>query len=127
MAGCWERNDSAKKLRIVEQWMSPDGDVMLGMSRTVRDGKMIGYEFLRIVSDDVSVKYVSRPAENSADTAFRVLEWTANSVVFSNPDHDFPQRIIYRLDHDKLTARIEGTSNGKTRGIDFPYVRVKCD
>ena len=28
---------------------------------------------------------------------------------------------------DKLTARIEGTKDGKTRGIDFPYTRVKCD
>ena len=126
IAGCWEIKDAAKQLTIVEQWMAPDAGAMLGMSRTVRRGKMTGYEFLRIVRDDVSVKYVSRPSENNTDTDFRLVKSSANEVVFENPQHDFPQRIIYRRDGDKLTARIEGPSGGKTRGIDFPYVRVPC-
>lgn len=127
LAGCWETKNAAKQLSILEQWMAPEGGAMLGMSRTVRSGKMTGYEFLRIVRDDVSVKYVSRPSENTTDTDFRVVKLSPNEVIFSNPQHDFPQRIIYRRDGDNLTARIEGTTDGKTRGIDFPYRRVACN
>ena len=127
ISGCWESKDAAKEVRIVEQWMAPEGGAMLGMSRTVRAGKMTGYEFLRIVRDDISVKYVSRPSQNTTDTDFRLLKSSANEVVFENLQHDFPQRIIYRREGDKLTARIEATSSGKTRGIDFPYRRVACN
>ena len=127
MAGCWESKDAAKQRSIVEQWMAPDGGAMLGMSRTVKAGKMTGYEFLRIVRDDVSVKYVSRPSQNSSDTDFRLLKQSVNEVIFENLQHDFPQRIIYRRDGDKLNARIEGPSGGKTIGIDFPYTRSRCE
>jgi hypothetical protein len=27
---------------------------------------------------------------------------------------------------DSLVARIEGTSNGRSRGVEFPYARVAC-
>jgi hypothetical protein len=49
-----------------------------------------------------------------------------DEVVFENPAHDFPQRIRYRASGAALQARIEGTMNGKTRGIDFPYTRTNC-
>ena len=126
LAGCWEMKDGSKQKRIVEQWMAPDGGAMLGMSRTVRGGKITGYEFLRLVRDDVSIKYVSRPSENSGDTDFRLVKWSANEAIFENLQHDFPQRIIYRRDGDKLNARIEGPSGGKILGIDFPYTRLSC-
>jgi hypothetical protein len=48
-------------------------------------------------------------------------------VVFENPQHDFPQRVIYRKrGADSLIARIEGTMNGKSRGVDFPYAKGRC-
>ena len=48
-------------------------------------------------------------------------------MIFSNPAHDFPQWIIYRLrGSDSLVARIEGTRNGQLRGIDFPMRRTGC-
>ncbi len=127
LTGCWQMYDPAKNLRITEQWMAPDGGAMLGMSRTVQNGKMVGYEFLRLVRDEISVIYVSRPSQNSTDTTFRIMKWSSNEVTFAKPAHDFPQRIIYKLDGDKLNARIEGTVNGNLRGVDFPYVRVKCE
>ena len=55
------------------------------------------------------------------------MRGTSNEAVFENPAHDFPQRVIYKRDGDKLNARIEGTKDGKTRGIDFPYTRIACD
>jgi hypothetical protein len=126
MAGCWERTDAAKKLLITEQWMSPAGTSILGMGRTVKDGKTTGWEFMRIEKRDDGLYFVSRPKENAEETAFKLIRSTLGELVFENKEHDFPQRVIYKLQGEKMTGRIEGTMNGKERGIDFPYVRVKC-
>ena len=50
-----------------------------------------------------------------------------SAVIFENPAHDFPQRIIYRRrGADSLLARVEGMRGGRLRGLDFPYRRVPC-
>jgi hypothetical protein len=49
-------------------------------------------------------------------------------VVFENPDHDFPQRILYWLeDADVLRARIEGTEDGENRGVEWTFRRQAAD
>lgn len=121
MAGCWTRAlpDGVNE----EQWMRPLGGSLLGMSRTVRGGRTSEFEFLRIAEVDGALAYVARPS-GQAEAIFRMTSLTEREVVFENPRHDFPQRIIYRRNGDAaLTARIEGTMNGQQRGVDFPYTR----
>jgi len=126
MAGCWEHKDDSKKLLVSEQWMSPAGTSILGMGRTVKNGKTTGWEFMRIEQREDGLYFVSRPKENKEDTAFKLISSTLNEVVFENKEHDFPQRIIYKLQGAKVTGRIEGNNNGKFLGIDFPMDKVKC-
>ncbi len=127
IAGCWEINAPARKRLVSEQWMIPVGDAMLGMSRTLRDGKLSGFEYMRIVQNDTGVHYFAKPSGNKDETAFKLIKWSANEAIFENPSHDFPQRIIYRLNSpDSLLARIEGAMNGKVTGMDFPMTRAKC-
>lgn len=127
LAGCWEMNVAEKNLLINEQWMRPAGGMMIGSGRTVKAGKAIDFEFVRIVEEADGIYYVAKPRENTEETRFKQIKNLAGEIVFENPTHDFPQRVLYKRDGDKLTARIEGTKDGKTRGIDFPYVRVKCE
>ena len=128
MKGCWAIERAERKVQIVEQWMAPSGGTMIGMSRTVRDGKTTGWEYMRIEAGDRGVFFVSKPKENKEETYFRLKTSAANELIFENPDHDFPQRVIYRASGpDALNARIEGMQNGKSGGVDFPYKRVKCD
>lgn len=127
LGGCWEMNLHDKNLIVNEQWMRPAGGMMIGAGRTVKRGKAIDYEFLRIVEDAGGIFYVAKPTGNKEETRFKLIRASANEVVFENPEHDFPQRVLYKRDGDKLHARIEGTKYGKTRGIDFPYTRVKCE
>ena len=103
--------------------MAPRGGSMLGMSRTVSGDKTVEYEFLRIAIVNGALTYVARPS-GQAEAAFPVKSLEDGVVVFENLSHDFPQRIIYRRNADAtVTARIEGTVKGETRGRDFPYRR----
>lgn len=123
LSGCWTR--ALANGVIEEHWMTPRGGSMLGMSRTVAADKTVEYEFLRIAVVDGTLAYVARPSGQS-EAAFPLKSIEDNAVVFENPVHDFPQRIIYRRSDDaSLTARIEGTVNGEARGRDFPYRRCQ--
>lgn len=42
-----------------------------------------------------------------------------DKAVFENPEHDFPQRILYWRDGANLCARIEGTQKGKPAGQEW--------
>jgi hypothetical protein len=92
---------------VEEQWMVPRGGSMLGMSRTVRSG--------------------GRSSTSSSCCGRTAIGVTDSTAVFENPEHDFPQRIGYRLVRpDFLSAWIEGTRGGHARRVDFAYRRGSC-
>lgn len=126
LGGCWQRE--ARGRLVTEHWMKPAGGAMLGMSRTVSNNKMTEYEFLQIrQQDDGEVYYIAKPS-GQPEASFKLIKSGPHELIFANPQHDFPQRIIYRLEGESsLKARIEGSVNGKERGIDFPYSRIRCD
>jgi hypothetical protein len=48
-------------------------------------------------------------------------------IGFENREHDFPQRVIYKLQgKTRLLASIEGMRKGVARTIDFPMHRAGC-
>jgi hypothetical protein len=124
--GCWQA--AGAEAGSGEQWMAAAGGTVLGMSRTVRKGKTTEYEFLQIrETEPGKLAYIAMPS-GRPPTTFTLVRESDTEFVFENLGHDFPQRVIYRRDGDKiLNARIEGTSKGKARGIDFPMKRVSCD
>lgn len=124
MAGCWERLRG--ELVVEERWLAPRGGLMLGLSRTVRDGRAVAYEFLRISERDAGVILAADPS-GQALTEFAATTISDSLAVFENPEHDFPQRILYRPGPDSLFARIEGRADGGVRGVDFRMARVPCD
>lgn len=125
LSGCWELRGATRVTH--EQWMSPLGGMMLGMSRTVVRDVAREYEALRIQSVEGVVTYVAQPG-GQPPTAFPATTVSDTLVVFANPSHDFPQRIIYRrpAGSDSLHARIEGDRGGKAQGIDFRMKRDTC-
>lgn len=125
MAGCWSQE--GQESGSVEQWTTPAGGTMLGMSRIVSGGKTVAFEFLRIVEEEDGWTGLVASPSGQETARFGLVSLSANEVVFENPDHDFPQRIIYRLDSDgNLVGRIEGEVNGTEQAADFPMTRTKC-
>ena len=111
LAGSWS-SDSAD-VRIEEHWAAPRGGLMVGMHRDVARGRAVSFEFLRIVDEDSTLAYLASPRGRPA-TRFGLERMGERMVAFSNPRHDFPQRITYWLDDAKrLHARVEGRLGGR--------------
>lgn len=126
MSGCWalEGRDSGS----TETLMAPAGGTMLGMSRTVKAGRTLEYEFMRIHADPkgTGLLFTAQPS-GQRETTFASRSIAPGEVTFENPDHDFPQRIIYRrLAEGSMLGRIEGIRAGSLRAVDFPMKRQAC-
>lgn len=126
LAGCWqaEKGDAGSG----EHWLPPAGGAMFGVSRTVKNGKTVEFEFVQLRTNAEGKLVLIALPSGQKEATFVASSVTENSVTFENPQHDFPQKVIYRLQSEgRLVARIEGTRDGKVRGVDFPMKRVSCD
>jgi hypothetical protein len=125
LAGCWELRSGSRV--VLEMWMPPLGDLMLGASRTLVGATTREFEHLRIRSEAGKLVYTALPS-GQRETSFPATAVSDTAVTFENPTHDFPQRIAYRRrGADSLIARVEGPGpNNTTRGFDLPMRRASC-
>jgi len=124
--GCW-KSDTAEP-GSGEHWLPLAGGTLLGVSRTVKQGKTVEFEFMQIRAvESGQLAFIAMPSGQKT-VVFPLLRLGETEVVFENPQHDFPQRVIYQLEGEtKLRARIEGMRKGALRVIEFPMNRVSCD
>lgn len=117
MAGHWCRSDG--DMRIEEVWLPAHDGRLHGVSRMTRGAKVASFEFLRIEPVEGEDTYLAQPGGRPA-TAFRRTAGGAGWVRFENAQHDFPQRIEYRREDDRLRAGIAGPGrDGGTMVIPF--------
>ena len=108
------RVGDAGSARIEERWTPAAGGAMLAVSRTVKDGRMVAFEFLRIVERDGGLVYVAQP-QGRPPTDFVLTALKGRTARFENPSHDFPKVIEYSLGADGvLQARVsDGGKNAE--------------
>lgn len=123
LAGEWQTTTPEGDVR--EAWGPPRGDAMLGTSHTIAAGRTVFFEYVRIEARSTGIVYLASPLGRHPPTAFALVESDRDRVVFENPEHDFPQRVIYEKHGERLDARIEGTENGAKRSATWSYRRVR--
>lgn len=122
MVGSWAGTDGGVEME--EHWISPKAGLMLGVHRDVFPSGRAFFEFLRIEAGEDGVIYWASPRGREA-TPFRLIERAPGRVVFENPEHDWPQRILYWRDgDDALVARAEGEQDGQARAAEWRWTRA---
>jgi hypothetical protein len=110
-----------------ENWSKVDDTTFSGESHTVKNGDTVFTEQLRIEKIDDDVYYTAIVKHNPAPVHFKLVELCETKAVFENPEHDFPNRIIYMLKDDgSMYARIEGKNKkGEEVNGEFFYTRAR--
>lgn len=103
MVGCWLEPISGSR----EVWTSAGPNLLLGHATTFSDGRLVVWEQLRIAREDGKTTYWASPNGVPA-TPFTLVEETGSSVRFENAEHDFPTRIVYWREGDRLIAEVGG-------------------
>ena len=124
IAGCWR---SEGTVQAEEQWTKLEGRSMLGMGRTIANGKTVFHEFLQIRERADGIYYIAQLNDQAA-VSLKLVKVNASLAIFENPQQDFPQRIIYqRTIEGALFAAIEGIEKGQPKRIEFAMKRARCD
>lgn len=106
MHGSWEGKEGP--LTFEERWTEEAGGLMLGVSRTLKGSRAVGFEFLRLEFRKDAVVYVAQPG-GKPKTEFRLTSSGPGVATFENPAHDHPKLIRYRLSAEgELVAELEG-------------------
>jgi hypothetical protein len=123
LAGHWCGEQSGN--RIEEFWVAR-GDQLLGLGTTTHGDALVAFEYARIEPRAGGVVYVAQPG-GEAPVDFALVEWGPQRMVFTNPEHDFPQRVSYWRDDAGLHARIDGPGEEGEQHVDFDYVACPAD
>jgi hypothetical protein len=104
MAGAWQQAGGEKWAD--EYWTAPRGGVMLGAARMGKGDRLNVWEQTRIEqAADGTITFIASPMGVPA-TRFAMLSQNESEIVFTAPDHDYPQRIRYWREGALLKAEI---------------------
>ena len=118
MAGYWL--DCSNGREVSETWSDPRGGLMVGHAVTLAADGRPSFEVSHIGPTLEGFGYVAQP-DGAPPTVFVQIEGGPNRTVFSNPENDFPTRVIYEREGDTLRARIEGRIDGQDRSMEWTF------
>jgi hypothetical protein len=119
LTGSWAMADGDSSSE--EHWTRPGGGTMLGINRTIVRGKTVAWELVRIESTPAGIVYLASPGGRNPPTPFGLIDSGPMRATFENPDHDFPQRVIYERRGNELQVRIEGLENGQPKSQQWSW------
>jgi hypothetical protein len=79
-----------------------------------RQGRAVAYEFRQIREDGGRIAFIAKPS-GQPEASFALLKSGSREVVFENAAHDFPQRVMYRLEKETRAARTARRAASTTR------------
>jgi hypothetical protein len=108
LEGTWTRTNSKAGQSGIELWKKVSSTELSGRGVTMHGSDTAFVEKLRIVVRDGNLFFVADVPENQKPVYFRLTEVKQNSFTCENPEHDFPKKIAYSLQGNKLNATISG-------------------
>lgn len=125
--GTWQ-NQTSDGL-FTEQWNRKNDSVYLAISTVVVNHKdTVFFESILLEQKSNELFYtVSVKNQNKElPVSFKLVNATANQLVFENPTHDFPTKITYlKISEDSIAASISGLIDGKEKIEQFPMKKIK--
>lgn len=127
IVGNWKT--SLPKGYIIESWSKENDSTLKSISYIIKpNGDSILQEKVNLEYSNGNTFYI--PVVNGQNdnqpVTFKLIKNQNNELVFENPEHDFPQRVAYKLiSKNKILAWIEGKIKGEFKKKKFEMERMK--
>ena len=126
LVGSWESSSDFGDIQ--ENWEKINDSVFQGTSYLIKEKDTLHSESIALEIKDDQILYVPivKGQNNDQPVIFLLTKQTPNQLVFENPNHDYPKKIVYnQITTDSLVAVISGTQGGKPSSDSFPMKKKK--
>lgn len=123
LIGNWKT--SKKNIVIVESWRKENDSLYIGFSGFIKNNDTIPEETIELKRVGLDWTFIPTTVNQNAGNpiSFRLILIQKEEFICENIQHDFPQRINYRLFKKNLLASIEGRINGVFKKSNFDYTK----
>lgn len=126
LLGEWE--NQTKESAFHENWVKKNDSSFMAKSFVLVGKDTVFNEDVLLEQKKDSLFYIVsvKNQNNEKPVSFYLSESSANQLVFENPKHDFPTKIVYnKVTNDSILAEIFGKQEGKEVKESFPMRKKK--
>ncbi|MFZ1686442.1 MAG: hypothetical protein WAU70_03410 [Flavobacteriales bacterium] len=124
LAGRWANALDTGEMHMYEEWMPQDSTHWTGLGFVMAGPDTVSIEDLRIVRSGAAIAYGARlSTQNNGEWVDFVLERSgADTLLFTNPAHDFPKVIRYAKDGGGWRVLVKGDDQGNGDQFELHYM-----
>lgn len=125
LIGSWVHADKDGKLK--EKWRADNDSLYRGWAYFIKGSDTLHREQVRLFLEKSRLCYEATVKGQNNNLPIRFYEETAhhNALVFSNPQHDYPQKISYKkITADSLIITLTGKQQGKASTETYAMKRL---
>lgn len=117
------RSSQQVQMLIYESWSKTSDELLTGKSYYTENGDTMLLETIEIKQIDGEIFYCPAVSNQNDGQAieFKLTSKKPNELIFENPEHDFPKKIVYIKDGNNINAWIEG------EGKKVPFYMTKIN
>lgn len=125
IVGEWE--NKSKDGVLTENWERISDTVFDAVCYFVHGKDTLHNEKIRLKQAENAIIYspTVKGENGNRPVHFKMTSINANELVFENPKHDYPQKIVYtKVTEDSLVTKISGMIKGKPYSESYPMKKV---
>ena len=117
--GTWEMVEGPAT--TTETWELKDDSTFVGSGITKQGNNIVFEEGLGIEYRNGEVTYIAVLPDKTAH--FKMTDSRTNSATFEDAANDFPNKIVYELNGDKMDITLFGIQDGEEQNMKMSLVR----
>ena len=126
LLGKWENKSDEGNL--LEIWTKTNDSIYIGESYFIKEKDTLHSEKIQLKQKGEDLFYIPtvKGQNNDKPVTFIFKDTLGKQLVFENPKHDYPQKIIYsQLSKDRMIILISGIQQGKVSSIKYSLKKTK--
>lgn len=121
LIGKWKRNNEEEGKETFENWKKISKTEYYGIGFTMQNGDTIKQEKIKIVKSNGKWNLIVKVPEETESITFKMAKIETEKFTCTNDSLDFPKRIEYWKNGDKINALVSGDE----LEIPFEFERLK--
>lgn len=126
LLGQWENKSDDGNL--LETWKKVNDSLFVGEAYFIKEKDTLHSEKIQLKQKGEDLFYIAtvKGQNNDKPVTFKYNDTLQKLLVFENPKHDFPQKIMYsQITKDSIVIQISGMQQGKPSSERFSMKKTK--